>query len=175
MAKALGGGFPIGAFWVREKFGGLLSAGTHASTFGGTPLACAVAERILDVVARDNLAANARRIGELLIDRLRLMQNKYPTVVREVRGLGLMIGIEFQPDFQVFAREQKTPAIQVVNRLHEKDVLTVPAATSVIRLLPPLNLSESEADEGLRAIEEVIADLAEQEQKEEEETDETSP
>jgi acetylornithine/N-succinyldiaminopimelate aminotransferase len=82
-----------------------------------------------------------------------------------------MIGIELQPDLQVFAREQKTPAIQVVNRLHEKDVLTVPAATSVIRLLPPLNLSESEADEGLRAIEEVIADLAEQEQKE---TDETS-
>jgi len=64
MAKALGGGFPIGAFWVREKFGGLLSAGTHASTFGGTPLACAVAERILDVIEREDLRANARRIGD---------------------------------------------------------------------------------------------------------------
>lgn len=150
MAKALGGGFPIGAFWVREKFGGLLSAGTHASTFGGTPLACAVAERILDVVARDNLAANARRIGELLIDRLRLMQNKYPTVVAR--------SPRFRPDDwhriptgpSGLRARTKTPAIQVVNRLHEKDVLTVPAATSVIRLLPPLNLSESEADEGLR-------------------------
>ena len=159
MAKALGGGFPIGAFWVREKFGGLLSAGTHASTFGGTPLACAVAQRILDVVARDNLAANARRVGELLIDRLRLMKSKYPRVVREVRGLGLMIGIEFHPDLRAFAREQKTPAIQVVNRLHEKGVLTVPAATSVIRLLPPLNLSESEADEGLHAIKNVVEEL----------------
>ena len=167
MAKGLGGGFPIGALWVREKLADVLSAGTHASTFGGTPLACAVALRVLDVVERNDLAANARRIGELLIDRLRRMQGKYPRVVREVRGLGLMIGIEFQPDLRAFAREQKSPAIQVVDRLHEKGVLTVPAATSVIRLLPPLNLSESEADEGLHVIEEVIAAFAEQEQEKE--------
>jgi acetylornithine/N-succinyldiaminopimelate aminotransferase len=159
MAKALGGGFPIGAFWVREKFGGLLSAGTHASTFGGTPLACAVAERILDVIEREDLMANARRVGELLIDRLRLMQSKYPGVVREVRGLGLMIGIEFEPKLPIFTNEEKSPAIQVVNRLHGKGVLTVPAATSVIRLLPPLNLSESQADEGLRAIQNVVEEL----------------
>jgi 4-aminobutyrate aminotransferase-like enzyme len=108
---------------------------------------------------RDDLAANAQRIGELLVDRLRRVQGKYPRVVREVRGLGLMIGIEFQPDLQAFAREQKSPAIQVVNRLHEKGVLTVPAATSVIRLLPPLNLSESEADEGLHAIKNVVEEL----------------
>ena len=165
MAKGLGGGFPIGALWVREKLADVLSAGTHASTFGGTPLACAVALRVLDVVERNDLASNARRIGELLIDRLRRMQGKYPRVVREVRGLGLMIGIEFQPDLRAFAREQKSPAIQVVDRLHEKGVLTVPAATSVIRLLPPLNLSESEADEGLHVFEEVIADLAEQEKE----------
>lgn len=167
MAKGLGGGFPIGALWVREKLADVLSAGTHASTFGGTPLACAVALRVLDVVERNDLAANARCIGELFIDRLRRMQGKYPRVVREVRGLGLMIGIEFQPDLRAFAREQKSPAIQVVDRLHEKGVLTVPAATSVIRLLPPLNLSESEADEGLHAIEEVIAAFAEQEQEKE--------
>src|SRR5213594_1793775 len=81
MAKGLGGGFPIGALWVREKLADVLSAGTHASTFGGTPLACAVALRVLDVVERNDLAANARRIGELLIDRLRRMQGKYPPVV----------------------------------------------------------------------------------------------
>src|SRR2546430_9385947 len=90
MAKGLGGGFPIGAFWVREKFADVLSAGTHARTFGGTPLACAVALRVLDVVERNDLAANARCIGELFIDRLRRMPGKYPRVVREVRGLGLM-------------------------------------------------------------------------------------
>jgi acetylornithine/N-succinyldiaminopimelate aminotransferase len=160
MAKALGGGFPIGGFWVREKFGGLLSAGTHASTFGGTPLACAVAERILDVIERQDLMANARRIGDFLVDRLRRIQGKYPRVMSDVRGLGLMIGIEFEPKLSTFTNEEKSPAIQIVNRLHEKGVLTVPAATSVIRLLPPLNLSESEANEGLQAIEEVITDLA---------------
>src|SRR5206468_2062741 len=154
MAKALGGGFPIGAFWVREKFGGLLSEGTHASTFGGTPLACAVAERILDVIEREDLMANARRIGDFLVDRLRRIQGKYPRVMSDVRGLGLMIGIEFEPKLSTFTNEEKSPAIQIVNRLHEKGVLTVPAATSVIRLLPPLNLSESEAVEGLHAIEE---------------------
>jgi len=159
MAKALGGGFPIGAFWVREKFGGLLSAGTHASTFGGTPLACAVAERILDVIEREDLMANARRIGDFLVDRLRRIQGKYPRVMSDVRGLGLMIGIEFEPKLSTFTNEEKSPAIQIVNRLHEKGVLTVPAATSVIRLLPPLNSSESEAVEGLHAIKNVVDEL----------------
>lgn len=162
MAKALGGGFPIGAFWVREKFAGLLSAGTHASTFGGTPLACAVALRILDVIERDALAANARQIGNFLTDGLRRLQSESPRVVREVRGLGLMIGLEFEPKLSTFSREEKSPAIQVVNRLHEKNLLTVPAATSVVRLLPALNVTRREAEEGLRAIGEVIIALAKQ-------------
>lgn len=153
MAKGLGGGFPIGAFWVREKFSGLLSAGTHASTFGGTPLACAAALRILDVIERDDLAGNARRVGKFLLDRLQDLQRKYPNVLRDVRGSGLMIGIEFN---------QKIAAIETVKRLHVKNLLTIPAATSVIRLLPPLNLSQSEANEGLRAIESVVVDLAKQ-------------
>jgi acetylornithine aminotransferase/acetylornithine/N-succinyldiaminopimelate aminotransferase len=162
MAKALGGGFPIGAFWVREKFAGLLSAGTHASTFGGTPLACAVALRILDVIERDALAANARQIGNFLTDGLRRLQSESPRVVREVRGLGLMIGLEFEPKLSTFSREEKSPAIQVVNRLHEKNLLTVPAATSVVRLLPALIVTRREAEEGLRAIGEVIIALAKQ-------------
>jgi predicted acetylornithine/succinylornithine family transaminase len=153
IAKGLGGGFPIGAFWVREKFAGLLSAGTHASTFGGTPLACAVALRILDVIERGDLGANARSIGKFLLDRLQDLQRKYPNVLRDVRGSGLMIGIEFNP---------KIAAIETVKRLHEKNLLTIPAATSVIRLLPPLNLSQSEANEGLQAIESVVVDLAKQ-------------
>ncbi|PYI73116.1 MAG: aspartate aminotransferase family protein, partial [Verrucomicrobia bacterium] len=107
IAKGLGGGFPIGAFWVREKFAGLLSAGTHASTFGGTPLACAVALRILDVIERGDLVGNARRVGKFLLDRLQDLQRKYPNVLRDVRGSGLMIGIEFNP---------KIAAIETVKR-----------------------------------------------------------
>ena len=153
IAKGLGGGFPIGAFWVREKFAGLLSAGTHASTFGGTPLACAVALQVFKVIECNDLEANARRVGKFLLDRLRDLQRKYPKVLRDVRGLGLMIGIEFHPKFA---------AIETAKRLHEKNLLTIPAATLVIRLLPPLNLSQSEAEEGLRAIETMVADLAKQ-------------
>jgi predicted acetylornithine/succinylornithine family transaminase len=158
MAKGLGGGFPIGAFWVREKFAGLLSAGTHASTFGGTPLACAVALRILDTIERQNFAQNARRTGEFLLGELRDLKKKNPKILRDVRGLGLMIGIEFDPKFA---------AIETAKRLHEKNLLTIPAATSVIRLLPPLNLSQGEAEEGLRAIESMVVDLAKREQEKE--------
>ncbi len=150
MAKSLGGGFPIGAFWIAEKFSTLLSSGTHASTFGGTPLACAVALRIFDVIEREHLAENARALGEFILSDLRVLQKRYPEVLRHVRGLGLMIGIEFQPQFK---------AVDIVNRLHEAAILTVPAANSVVRLLPPLNLKKSEAEEGLRAITEVVSEL----------------
>jgi acetylornithine/N-succinyldiaminopimelate aminotransferase len=159
MAKSLGGGFPIGAFWVREKYAKLLSPGSHASTFGGTPLACAVALKILEVIEHDDLATNASCIGGFLMSELQNLQVKFPRLLRVVRGLGLMIGLEFEPEFPGFAHEEKSPAIQVVNRLHGAGVLTVPAANSVVRLLPALNLSQRQAEEGLRAIEEVVEEL----------------
>jgi predicted acetylornithine/succinylornithine family transaminase len=159
MAKSLGGGFPIGAFWVRERYADVLSAGTHATTFGGTPLACAVASTILDVIERDDLAGNARRMGDFLLEGLRGLAAKHANVLREVRGMGLMMGVEFNPSFPAFARLEQSPSIQVVNRLHDAGVLTVPAAATVVRLLPALNLKQSEAEEGLRGIESVIVDL----------------
>jgi len=159
MAKSLGGGFPIGAFWVGEKYAKLVSPGSHGSTFGGTPLACAVALKILEVIERDDLATNAGRIGVFLMSELQNLQQKFPRVLRAVRGLGLMIGLEFEPEFPALAHEEKSPAIQVVNRLHDAGVLTVPAANSVVRLLPALNLSQRQAEEGLRAIEEVVEEL----------------
>jgi len=153
MAKSLGGGFPMGAFWVGERFANVLSAGTHASTFGGTPLACAVALKIFDVIERENLAKNAREIGDLLWRELRTIEQRFPKVVKVVRGLGLMIGIEFQPQLQ---------AVDLAKELHQRNVLTVPAGNSVIRLLPALNLSRGDAEEGLRAIEALITHLSNQ-------------
>jgi acetylornithine/N-succinyldiaminopimelate aminotransferase len=158
MAKSLGGGFPMGAFWVREKFANVLSAGTHASTFGGTPLACAVALKILEVIERENLAENARETGDFLLRELQTIQKKFPDMLKVVRGLGLMIGIEFQPQFK---------AADLVKELHKRNVLTVPAGNSVIRLLPALNLRRSEAEEGLSAIEKLVVDLAKKEQEQE--------
>jgi len=154
MAKSFGGGFPMGAFWVREKFANVLSAGTHASTFGGTPLACAVALKIFDVIERDNLAGNARDTGDFLLRELQKVQQRFPKVVKIVRGLGLMIGIEFQPQFK---------AVEIVKELHQRNLLTVPAGNSVARLLPALNLSRGEAEEGLRVIEKLVVDLADKE------------
>jgi acetylornithine aminotransferase/acetylornithine/N-succinyldiaminopimelate aminotransferase len=159
MAKSLGGGFPMGAFWVRDEYAELLSPGTHATTFGGNPLGCAVALKILEVMERDHLAKNAEELGEFMVSRLRDLQTKFPDVIKEVRGLGLMIGVEFKADAPAFRTSDKTPAIQVVNRFHEKHLLTVPAATAVARLLPALNLTRSEAEEGLAVIEKVVAEL----------------
>ena len=155
MAKSLGGGFPMGAFWIREKFANVLGPGTHASTFGGTPLACAVALKIFDVVAKENLAGNARQTGEFLLYELQNLQKQFPNVIKSARGFGFMIGIEFQPKFK---------AAEMVKELHKRNVLTVPAGASVIRLLPALNLRKREAEEGLRAIENLVYDLAKTEE-----------
>jgi acetylornithine/N-succinyldiaminopimelate aminotransferase len=160
MAKALGGGFPIGAFWVREKYAEILTAGSHATTFGGNPLGCAVALKVLEVIERDQLAENAREIGSFVVGELRRLIRKFPAVLKEVRGFGLMIGLEFRADAPGFSGIEKGPALQVVERLHAAGVLTVPAATAVIRLLPALNLTRPEAMEGLHAIEAVVAALA---------------
>lgn len=162
MAKSLGGGFPIGAFWVRAPYQDLLGPGTHATTFGGTPLACAVALRVLEVIEREHLADNARAQGAFLKAGLEALAAQYPGVIRQVRGLGLMLGVELAPREQIpaLAASDKPAALQVVLRLHEAGVLTVPAGTQVVRLLPPLNLSRAEAEAGLAALEQVVAALA---------------
>jgi acetylornithine/succinyldiaminopimelate/putrescine aminotransferase len=157
MAKSLGGGFPMGAFWVRAPFADLLGPGTHATTFGGTPLACAVALRVLEVIQREKLADNARTIGEFLLAGLARLAQKYPQVIQGVRGIGLMIGVELAANNASFANNGKAASIRFVNRLHEAGLLTIPAGTQVIRLLPPLNLRQSEAEEGLKTIESVVA------------------
>jgi len=158
MAKSLGGGFPIGAFWVRAPFADLLGPGSHASTFGGTPLACAVALKIFEVVEREQLATNARKLGEWLAAELGRLAAAHPTVIKRVRGLGFMLGIELADNIPALSGE-KSPALQFVNRLHAAGVLTVPAGTQIVRLLPPLNLKPQEAGEGVSLIEAVVKSL----------------
>ena len=155
MAKALGGGFPIGDFWVRQPYADLLGPGTHATTFGGTPLACAVALRILDVIARDRLADNARNVGAFLKSELDRLAATYPGIIRNVRGIGLMIGFELAEKAKIpaLAASEKPASLQMVGRLHEAGLLTIPAGMQVIRLLPALNLRPEEAQEGIRIIE----------------------
>src|SRR5262245_48599162 len=154
MAKSLGGGFPIGAFWVREKFADLLGPGTHATTFGGTPLASAVALKVLEVIERDRLHENARHTGESLKAALQGLVNTFPDVFKGVRGLGFMIGLELveKEKIPAFRGSDKTAAIQFVSRLHEAGVLTIPSGANVVRLLPALNLARQQAEEGVSVI-----------------------
>lgn len=160
MAKSLGGGFPIGAFWVRAPYADLLGPGAHATTFGGTPLACAVGLKVLEVIQSENLADNARALGELLYAELTRLAQRHPQVIKAVRGVGLMLGIELAGNIPAFAANGKAPSIQFVNRLHDAGLLTIPSGDHVFRLLPPLNLSRSQAEEGIRIIERVVGALA---------------
>ncbi len=160
MAKSLGGGFPIGAFWIRQPFADLLGPGSHGSTFGGSPLGCAVALKILEVVRQEKLADNARDVGAHLMAGLQQLAEKYPGVVRGVRGLGLMIGMELAPGIPAFSGEGKTPAVRFTNLLHAAGLLAIPTASQIIRFLPALNLRREEADEGLKIVGSVVARLA---------------
>ena len=161
MAKSLGGGFPMGAFWVRAPHADLLGAGTHGTTYGGSPLACAVALKILEVVERENLETNARELGEFLKGSLQRLAKEFPGVVQTVRGLGLMLGMELVPNIPNLPGDPgKTQATRFAHLLHAAGLLTIPAGGQILRLLPALNLSRAEAEEGVRIIESVVAKLA---------------
>ena len=162
MAKSLGGGLPMGAFWVHEKHANLLGAGAHGTTFGGTPLACAVALRIMEVIEREKLADNARTLGAWMKSELQQLAEKFPRVVKSARGLGFMLGFELAEKEKIptFAGSDKTASIQFVNRLHEAGLLAIPSGAQVIRLLPALNLTRSQAEEGVKIIESVVTRLA---------------
>ena len=158
LAKSLGGGFPIGAFWVRAPYADLLGPGTHATTFGGTPLACAVALAILDVIERERLDENVRKLGDWMKVELEKLATKYPHLVKGARGFGFMLGLELlaREKIPALAASDKPASIQFVNRMHQAGVLTIPAGTQIVRLLPPLNLKPQEAGEGISRIEEVV-------------------
>ena len=161
MAKSIGGGFPMGGFWVRAPYADLLGPGTHATTYGGSPLACAVALKILEVIESENLAGNARQVGAFLKSGLEEIARKFPGVLRQVRGVGLMLGFELVPDLAKLPGDASKPqAIRLVNLLHTAGLLTIPAGTQILRLLPALNLRPAEAQAGLAIIEEVCARLA---------------
>ena len=161
MAKSIGNGFPMGAFWVRAPYADLLGAGTHGTTYGGSPLACNVALKVLEVIRRENLADNARQMGELLKSGLQKLAHKYPAVIRDVRGLGLMLGMELAPNIPNLPGEStKSQAVRLALQLHAAGLLTIPAGPQVLRFLPPLNLRAGEVEQGLGIIDSVCSKLA---------------
>ena len=160
MAKSLAAGLPMGTIWASEPLQDILGPGTHGTTFGGTPLVSAHALKALEIIQRDGLAQHSVDLGKHLAGRIQQLINAHSNVLKEVRGLGLMIGVELAEGVATFAESKRPASVQIVERLHDAGLLTIPAGARVFRLLPPLNLSQSDADEGLAIIENVIKELA---------------
>jgi acetylornithine aminotransferase/acetylornithine/N-succinyldiaminopimelate aminotransferase len=133
MAKGLGGGFPIGAMWVGEGAADLFQAGSHGSTFGGTPLACAAGLAVLDAIEGEGLLAHVRRESAPWIRELGRLALDHPRHVTEVRGLGFLVGVQMASDSAPY-----------LAALRERGLLTAPAGVNVVRLLPPLNVSAAD-------------------------------
>ncbi len=157
MAKGMAGGIPMGTVWIRQPYADILGPGSHGSTFGGTPLACAAAHAVLDVIEHEKLAEHARKMGDYLKSQIIHLKSPH---IREVRGLGLMIGIELQPNIPSLKAEGKTPASLFVSRLHEHGLLTIPAGNQTIRLLPPLIIQQKDCDEAIEKLGKALIALA---------------
>ncbi len=143
IAKGIGGGFPIGAVLMTKKVAKAMVPGTHGSTFGGNPLAMAVGNAVLDQINK-NLLLNVKKMSKYFINELNKIKTKYPKVIKEVRGVGLLIGLQLFKDQTEF-----------IKKLMENKLLTIRAAENVIRILPPLNVTKREIDIALKIISKV--------------------
>ncbi len=150
-AKGLGGGMPIGALLAKE-FCNVFQPGDHASTFGGNPLACAVSLAVCHQVEQQNLLANAQTRGEQLRTGLQLFLTQYPQHLQEVRGWGLIDGLELRPDSALTAGD-------VVKAAMAQGLLLVPAGSKVVRFVPPLIVTAAEIDRALTILELVFQEL----------------
>jgi len=148
MAKGLGGGFPIGAIWVVEKHSNLFTPGSHGTTYGGSPLACSAAHAVLDIIDNENLILRAQTMGNLLIDGLKELVVRFPDQILEIRGRGLMLGLQLADD----------PS-ELISILRENGMLTVGAAGNTLRLLPPLTIKEDEIRRGLEILNSSLTQL----------------
>ena len=138
IAKGIGGGFPIGACLMTKKVAFCMGPGTHGSTFGGNPLAMSVGNAVLDQILKKNFLKNVEITGSYFHSQLNQLQSDFPNVIKEVRGLGLLIGIKVIPDQNVF-----------VKKLLANKLLTVRAAENVVRLLPPLIVKKENIDQAI--------------------------
>ncbi len=138
VAKGIGGGFPLGAVLATENAASGMVAGTHGSTYGGNPLACAVGNKVMEIISNPDFLAEVNRKSGLLRQKLEGLIASHPDIFTGVRGTGLMLGLMC-----------KAPNMDVVNAGYAQHILTVPAADNVVRLLPPLNITDDEISEAV--------------------------
>jgi acetylornithine/N-succinyldiaminopimelate aminotransferase len=149
LAKALGGGFPVGACLAKSEAAKGMTAGTHGSTFGGNPLAMSAANAVLDVMLEPGFLDRVRRTGLFFKQRLAEIKDLYPSVISEVRGEGLLVGVR-----------ASVPAGELVDALRAEKMIAVAAGDNVVRLLPPLIISEQEIAEGIARLDRACARLS---------------
>ena len=149
IAKGIGGGFPIGAVLMNKKVASGMTAGTHGSTFGGNPLAMTVGNSVMDIISNKKFLKNVKRISEHFLSNLNKIKDEYPNIIKEIRGRGLLIGIQLKIDQTKF-----------IKMLMDNNLLTIRAAENVVRILPPLNVKKNEINQSLKIIKKVCSELS---------------
>jgi len=144
IAKGIGGGFPIGAVLMNKKVSKAMVPGTHGSTFGGNPLAMSVGNEVMDIISNKKFLNNIKNLSKYFLKNLNIIKDKYPNIIKQIRGKGLLIGIQLHKDQSLF-----------IKKLMENKLLTIKAAENVIRVLPPLNVKKSEINVALKVINKV--------------------
>ncbi len=148
LAKALGGGFPIGALCAKEHVACAFGPGDHGSTFGGNPLACSAGLAVMDVMLNEHLVENSEKMGNYFIEKLSTIKDKY-VFINEVRGKGLMIGIQISTD----------KAKDIVSKLFDKGYLVGSVGTNIVRILPPLIITKDDIDNFIAVFDEVLKEI----------------
>ena len=148
IAKGIGGGFPIGAVLMTKKVGSCMVPGTHGSTFGGNPLAMTVGNAVLDQVFKRGFLQNVQKISNYFFFELNKIKNQYPKIIKEIRGIGLLLGL------QLFSDQTK-----FIKKLMDNKLLTIRGGENVIRILPPLNVKKKEVDLAIKIIRKVCKEF----------------
>jgi acetylornithine/N-succinyldiaminopimelate aminotransferase len=146
IAKGIGGGFPIGALLMNKKVAAAMTPGTHGSTFGGNPNAMVVASAVMNIIHKKNFLRNVKKNSNYFHNQLNKLKNRFPKIIKEIRGRGFMIGVQLYKDQSEF-----------IEKLMENKLLTIRAADNVIRILPPLNVKKNEIDLALKIIQKVCS------------------
>jgi acetylornithine/N-succinyldiaminopimelate aminotransferase len=148
IAKGIGGGFPIGAVLMNKKAASGMTAGTHGSTFGGNPLAMAVGNSVMDIINNKKFLNNVKNASKYFLSNLNKIKEIYPNIIKEIRGRGLLIGIQLHTD-----------QVKFIKKLMENKLLTIRASENVVRILPPLNVKKNEIDQALKIIKKVCLEI----------------
>ena len=148
IAKGIGGGFPIGAVLMNKKVAASMIPGTHGSTFGGNPLAMACGNTVMDIVTSKKFLKNVNTLSKYFLLNLNQLKEKFPKIIKEIRGRGLLIGIQLHNDQAKF-----------IKKVMDKKLLTIRAAENVVRILPPLNVKKSEINYAIKIINQVCKEL----------------